>query len=133
MRIWCTVLRKNGSYKTVAVKAGKTEFELDKNKYNIKNYRIGNIGPIHVLRAVYAEGIFDPLDFDVDVEMQKVNLKLDSKAIKNVTNKKILDVLSDTEFTKMEKIFILLMFVNLALGAINLILNVTIMHKLGLF
>lgn len=133
MKIWCTVLRKNGTYKAVSVKAGKADFELDGNKYNIRRYYTGKVGPFYILRSVYAEGLPDPLDFDIDYEMGKAKLKIDSKAIKNVTNKKILDVLSEAEFTKMEKIFIMLMFVNIAVGGIALFMNITIMHKIGLF
>lgn len=133
MRIWCTVLRGNGTYQSVPVKAGKTDFELDGNKYNVKGYRIGRLGRIHVLRAVYAEGIPDPLEFDVDLEMKKVHLKLDSKAIKNVTNKKILDVFGQEEFTKLEKMVILLIVASIGVSAINLVLSIMLMTKIGVF
>jgi hypothetical protein len=132
MRIWCTVLRKNGSYKTVSVRAGANEFELDDNKYNVKNYRIGKIGPIHVLRSLYYEGFSDPLEFDVDYEMKKVGLKIDSRAIKNVTNKKILNVFDQEEFTKLEKLVIVMVLAGLAVSAINLVINIILITKLGL-
>lgn len=131
MRIYCTVLRKNGTYKSVAVKAGATEFELDKNKYNIKNFRIGSIFGIRVLRAIYAEGLCDPLEFDIDEVLKKANLKIDSRAVKNVTNKKILDVFGEAEFTKLEKLVIMLMLVTLAVSAINLVLNIVFVMKTG--
>jgi hypothetical protein len=131
MRIWCTVLRKNGTYKSVSVKAGKSEFELDDNKYTIKNYRIGKIGPIHVLRALYYEGIPDPVEFDVDYELKKVGLKIDSRAIKNATNKKILNVFDQEEFTKLEKLVIIMVLASLAVSAINLVMNIILMTKIG--
>lgn len=132
MRIWCTVLRKNGTYKSVPVKAGKEEFELDGNKYNIKSYRIGQLGRISVLRAIYAEGLCDPIEFDVDKELKKVNLRIDSKAVKNVTNKKILNVFGQEEFTKLEKLVIVLMLATLAVSAIAVVLNFIIMTKSGI-
>jgi len=131
MRIYCTVLRKDGTYKTVPVKAGQKDFELDKHKYNIKNFRIGSIFGIRVLRAVYAEGLMDPLDFDVDEELQKAHLKIDSRAVKNVTNKKILDVFGEAEFTKLEKLVIVLMLCTLAVSAICLVVNIIVVVKTG--
>jgi hypothetical protein len=114
------------------VKAGKTEFELDGSKYNVTKYRIGKFGPIHVLRAIYAEGLTDPLDIDVDKEMQVAKLKIDSRAVKNVTNKKILNVFGQEEFTKLEKLVILLMLVSLGLSAASLIVLMFVMHHIGI-
>jgi len=131
MKIQCTVLRRDGTYKTVPVKPGKKEFELDKQKYNIKSFRIGNILGIKILRAMYYEGFPDPLEFDVDKEMQKINLKIDAKAIKNLTNKKILDVFGEAEFTKLEKLVILMVICSLAITAINLVLNAIVLYKSG--
>jgi len=128
MRIWCTVLRKNGTYQSVPVKAGRTVFELDGNIYNVNKYRIGKF---RLLRAIYAEGLTDPLDFDVDKEAKKANLKIDSKAVKNVTNKKILDVFGQEEFTKLEKLVILLMVVSLGISAASLIVMLFVMHHIG--
>ena len=132
MRIWCTVLRENGTYKSVPVKAGKTEFELDGNKYNVKKFRIGEIGRMRILRAIYAEGLPDPLEFDVDKEKKNAKLKIDSRAIKNVTNKKILDVFGQEEFTKLEKLVILLIVASLGIAAINLAINIFVVHHMGL-
>jgi hypothetical protein len=129
MRIWCTVLRKNGTYKSVPVRAGKTEFELDGNKYNVKKYYMGNF---RLLRSVYAEGLMDPLEFDIDKKLQEAKLKIDSKAVKNVTNKKILDVFGQEEFTRLEKMVILLMCGTLAVSAINLVLNVIVLMRAGI-
>jgi hypothetical protein len=129
MRIWCTVLRKNGTYQSVPVKAGKTEFELDGNKYNVNKYRIGKF---RLLRAIYAEGLTDPLDFDVDKESKKANLKIDSKAVKNVTNKKILDVFGQEEFTKLEKLVILLIVASMGIAVINLVINIFVVNRMGL-
>jgi hypothetical protein len=128
MRIWCTVLRKNGTYQSVPVKAGKTEFELDGNKYNVNKYHIGRF---RLLRAIYAEGLTDPLEFDIDAETKKAKLKIDSKAVKNVTNKKILDVFGQEEFTKLEKLVILLMVVSLGISAASLIVMLFVMHHIG--
>jgi hypothetical protein len=132
MRIWCTVLRKNGSYKSVSVKAGASEFELDDNKYNVSKYRLGRIGPIHILRAIYCEGISDPIEFDVDEVLKKVGLKIDSRAIKNLTNKKILNVFDQEEFTKLEKLVIIVVIAGLAVSAVNLVVNLILITKSGL-
>jgi hypothetical protein len=131
MRIWCTVLRKDGTYKTVSVKAGKKDFELDKQKYNIKSFRIGSMFGIRILRAVYHEGLPDPLEFDIDKELKKANLKIDSKTIKNVTNKKILDVFGEAEFTRLEMLVIIMTICTLAVSAINLVVNILVIHKMG--
>jgi len=132
MKIWCTVIRKNGTYKSVAVKAGAREFELDKNKYNVKSYRIGKLfGVIHVLRAFYHEGLPDPLEFNIDEALKKAHLKIDSKAFKTVLNKKILDVFGDAEFTKLEQIMIMAVIASVALGVINLMMQLQILDKIG--
>lgn len=130
MKIWCTVVRKNGTYASVPVKAGKKAFDLDKNTYFVRNYRIGKVGPFTILRSFYYEGIPEPLNIDVDAELKKAKLKIDSKAIKNLTNKKILDVFGDAEFTKLEQIFILLMFANVGISAAILILLISAMGVL---
>jgi hypothetical protein len=132
MRIWCTVLRKNGTYKSVSVKAGANQFELEDNIYNIKNYRMGKVGPIHVLRSLYYEGFSEPLEFDIDYEMKKVGLKIDSRAIKNATNKKILNVFDQEEFTKLEKLVIVVVIASLAVSAINMVINIILITKSGL-
>jgi hypothetical protein len=132
MKIQCTVLRRDGTYRTVAVRPGKKDFELDKQKYNIKSFRIGHLFGIKILRAVYAEGFPDPIEFNIDEEMRKVNLKIDAKAIKNVTNKKILDVFGEAEFTKLEKLVILMTVCTLAVSAINLVLNALVLYRSGL-
>jgi len=132
MNIRCTVLRKNGTYKTVSVKAGKDVFELDKNKYIIKGYRYGKLfGIVPVMRSYYVEGLPEPLDIDVDKELKEHKLKIDSRAIKTITNKKILDVFGDMEFTKLEQLVILLMLVVGALSVVNLIMIFTILDKLS--
>ena len=59
-------------------------------------------------------------------------MKIDAKAIKNLTNKKILDVFGEAEFTRLEKIFIFVTLINLALCAVNLILNGIVISKLGM-
>jgi hypothetical protein len=133
MRIWCTVLRTNGTYKSVPVKAGKDEFELDENKYNVKSYRIGSFGRVKILRAIYAEGLPDPLEFSIDEEKQKANLKIDSKAIKNLTRRRILSALLDEgELSRLEKIVIIMTICTLAVTAVNLVLNGIIIHKVGI-
>jgi len=131
MKIWCTVIRKNGTYKTVGVKAGAKDFTLDKHKYIVRHYRIGKIGFIHILRAFYHEGIPTPLEFDVDETLKTAKLKIDSKAFKTVLNKKILDVFGDSEFTKLEQIVIIGVIASIALGVINLIMNLQITNMLG--
>lgn len=132
MRIWCTVLRRNGTYKSVPVKPGMDEFELDRNKYNVKKFRIGSFGRIKILRAIYAEGCPDPLEFDIDEEMKIAKLKIDSKAIKNLTDKKILDVFNDEQFTKLEKVVIMIMIAGVAVSAVTLVLTaITLMRISG--
>lgn len=131
MKIWCTVIRKNGTYKSVPVKAGAKDFELDKNRYTIKSYRIGKLyGIIHVLRAFYHEGLPDPLEFNIDYELKKAHLKIDSKAFKTVLNKKILDVFGDAEFTKLEQIVIMGVVCSIAIGIVNLIMSFQILNRL---
>jgi cell division protein FtsL len=73
----------------------------------------------------------DPLEFDIDKKLQEAKLKIDSKAVKNVTNKKILDVFGQEEFTKLEKLVILLMCGTLAVSAINLVLNALVLFRSG--
>jgi hypothetical protein len=122
MKIWCTVIRKNGTYKTVPVKAGAKDFLLDKHRYNIRGYRIGKVlGFIHVLRAFYHEGLPEPLEFNIDEEMKKAHLKIDSKGFKTILNKKILDVFGDSEFTPLEKMVIMLTVANCGISIVNLI------------
>ena len=132
MKIFCTVLRQNGTYKTISVKAGKREFELDKQIYIINGYRYGKLlGLIPVLRAYYIEGLPQPVQFDVNKVLKEAKLKIDSKAIKTIVNKKILDVYGEAEFTKLEMIMILIMMAIGVLSIINLILNISILDKLG--
>lgn len=131
MKIWCTIIRKNGTYKTVGVKAGAKDFNLDKNKYLVRNYHIGQIGFMHVLRAFYHEGLPEPLIFDVNEALKTAKLKIDSKAFKTVLNKKILDVFGDAEFTKLEQLVIMGVIVSIALGVINLIMSLQILDKLS--
>lgn len=133
MKIWCTVLRKNGTYKTIPVKAGAEEFELDKKAYIMQGYRIGKIfGFITVLRALYVEGYPLPLEFNVEESMKKAKLKIDAKAIKNVTNKKILNVFGEAEFTQMEKILIMASFISAGLSVAVLILVLNITRAIGI-
>jgi len=127
MKIWCTVIRKNGTYKSVPVKAGKNSFDLDKNTYFIRSYTIGKWGPFTILRSIFYEGVPEPLQIDVDEELKKAKLKIDSKAIKNLTNKKILDVFGDAEFTRLEQILIMIMFANIGLSAATLIILLSAM------
>lgn len=129
MRIWCTVLRKNGTYQSVPVKAGKQEFELNGNKYNVGRYHIGKY---RLLRSIYHEGITDPLEFDVNETLKTAKLKIDSRAVKNVTNKKILDVFGQEEFTKLEKLVIFGVLCCIAVSVINLALNIALMHRIGM-
>ena len=72
MKIWCTVIRRNGTYKTVPVKAGATEFMLDNHKYIVGSYKVGKIGGIHVLRSFYHEGYSLPLEIDIDEDLIRV-------------------------------------------------------------
>lgn len=133
MKIFCTVFRKNGTYKTVPVKAGATEFMVDKQKYDIRGYRIGKaFGIFTVLRSYYVEGYPLPFEFDIDDSMKKAKLKIDSKAVKNLTNKKILNVFGDMEFTKMEKLLIMVSFVSVGLGAVTLILLLNLTRAFGI-
>lgn len=131
MKIWCTVIRKNGTYKTVGVKAGAKDFILDKHKYIIGTYHIGKIGFMHILRIFYHEGIPIPLVFDVEETLKTAKLKIDSKAFKTILNKKILDVFGDAEFTKLEQIVIMGVIVSIAIGVVNLIMNFQLLDKLG--
>lgn len=131
MKIWCTVIRKNGTYKTVGIKAGAKDFILDKNRYLVRKYYISKIGFMHILRAFYHEGLPMPLEFNVDEALKKAHLKIDSKAFKTVLNKKILDVFGDAEFTKLEQLVIIGVVVAIALGAINLIMVFQVLEKLG--
>jgi len=131
MKIWCTVIRKNGTYKTLPIKAGKKDFKLDKNTYTITKYHIGKIGPFTVLRAIYWEGYSLPIDIDVDKALKKANLKIDSKGVKNLTNKKILDVFGEAEFTRMEMILIMICVGALAIGVVNLFFLLSIANNLG--
>lgn len=130
MKIWCTVIRKNGTYKTVGVKAGARDFILDKHKYIVRKYHIGKLGFMHILRAFYHEGLPLPLDFDVDEALKTAKLKIDSKAFKTILNKKILDVFGDAEFTKLEQLVIIGVICSIALGVINLIMNLQLINKL---
>jgi hypothetical protein len=130
MRIWCTVLRNNGTYKSIPAKPGQTEFELDGNKYNIKKFSIGSFGRVKILRAVYAEGCPDPLDFDIDKEMKIAKLKIDSRAIKHLTDKKILDVFNDEVFTKLEKLVIMIVIAGVAVSAVTLVLTAIILKTI---
>lgn len=133
MKIWCTVLRKNGTYKTKPIKAGEKTFELDKNQYDIRGYRIGKIlGFITVLRALYVEGYSLPVEFDVDKSMKSAKLKIDSKAVKNATNKKILNVFGESEFTQMEKILIMASFISAGVSVVSLILILNITRAIGI-
>jgi len=131
MKIWCTVIRKNGTYKTVGVKAGAKDFILDKHKYVVRNYRIGKIGFIHILRAFYHEGLPEPLEFDIDETLKTAKLKIDSKAFKTVLNKKILDVFGDAEFTKLEQLVIMGVVAAIGIGIANLIIVLQILSKLS--
>ena len=36
MKIHCVIIRKNGTHKTMSIKAGRKEFKLDKNTYEIR-------------------------------------------------------------------------------------------------
>jgi hypothetical protein len=132
MRIWCTVWRKNGTYQTVPVKAGAKDFKLDKNTYEVTKYYIGRLlGVIHILRAFYLEGCPLPVDIDYDTEAKKIKFNIDSKAITNMSNKKILNVFGEEEFTKLEKIVIFACMATLAVGVINLFVLVLFLHKVG--
>ena len=133
MKIFCTVFRKNGTYKTVPVKAGATEFEVDKQKYDVRGYRIGKtFGIFTVLRAYYVEGYPLPFEFDVDEAMNKAKLKIDSKAVKNVTNKKILNVFGDVEFTPMEKLLIMVSIAGCIVSVVSLVLILNLTRAFGI-
>jgi len=133
MKIWCTVLRKNGTYKTIPVKAGDESFELDKKEYILQGYRIGKVFHfITVLRALYIEGYSLPIEFDVDEAMKKAKLKIDSKAIKNITNKKILNVFGEAEFTQMEKILIMASFISAGVSVVVLMLVLNLTRAIGI-
>ena len=133
MKIWCTVLRKNGTYKTLPIKAGKETFELDKNQYDIRGYRIGKVLKIFtVLRALYIEGYPLPIVFDIDEEMKKAKLKIDSKAVKNVTNKKILNVFGEEELTRLERILVFASLISAGIGVLNTILILQLIGAFGI-
>ena len=144
MKIHCTVFRKNGTYETVRVKASAEEFELDGKKYDVKHYYIGKIGNvIHILRALYFEGYPLPISVSIEEEFAKKNVKrdvdskkapfrIDCRAIKNMTNKKILNVFGDEELTKLEKLLIVVAVAIGAIGVINTVLLFSVMNALGL-
>lgn len=123
-------MRKNGTYKTVPIKAGKKDFDLDKNTYAIGKYFIGRIFGITVLRAFYVEGFPLPIDME-RVGEQLSYLKIDSKAIKNMTNKKILNVFGEAEFTRLELIVIMGVFASIVIGILNFILLLNVSKAIG--
>lgn len=144
MKIWCTVFRKNGTYQTTPVKAGEEDFELDGKRYEVKGYYIGKVfGLIHVLRALYFEGYPLPIKINIDEQMEKTKgkrlldgitdyFRIDCTAIRNVTNKKILNVFGAEELTKLEKILIMVAVGMGAIGIVNIILTMTVINALGL-
>ena len=132
MKIWCTVMRKNGTYKTVPIKAGKSSFILDKNVYLVTRYYIGRIGAITVLRAIYFEGCPMPIEIDIDEALKKAKLRIDSKAIKSITNKKILDVFGEAEFTRLEMLMAMLTVGAIGIGVVNLVFLLGIANRIGM-
>ncbi len=91
MRIHCRVLRDNGTYATVHVKAGKDTFELDKKIYFVTGYNFGKaLGIIPYLTATYIENVPQPINVSVILKENKI--KLDSKGVKNDNRKK--DIIS---------------------------------------
>ena len=133
MKILCTVLRQNGTYKTKRVNPSRKEFELDKNTYQVGKYHTGKVlGLIYVLRSFYIEGY--PLPIDIyNFEKKLNNLKMDSRAITNLGRKKILNVLSDVEFTKLEKLVILVMLCVGAVSGACLVIMLVIAENIGAF
>lgn len=130
MKIHCTILRKNGTWKTVHVDAKKRDFECDGYIYELKSYRMGRLfGVIPWLTSYYVEGIPQPLEFDVDKELKKIHLKIDGKAIKNLTNKKIIDVFGEMELTRLEQYMLMVALATIALGVINFFMNMQILDK----
>jgi len=135
MKIHCTILRKNGAYKVIHVKPSDKDFKCDKNVYEVRGYRYGKIlGFIPWLTAYYVEDYPFPIDIDnmeMDKAMKKAKIRIDAKGIRNLTNKKILNVFGESELTKMEQIIVLIMMATAGLGVINLILLLQILDKLG--
>jgi hypothetical protein len=133
MKIWCTVLRKDGSYTSVPVKPGTESFELDKKVYFVRGFRIGRVGPVKILRAIYVEDNPLPVEWTDEVEnaFKKAKLKIDAKAIRHLTDKKILGVYGDAEFTRLEQIFITLSLASLALTAVNMVMIIMVFNKLS--
>lgn len=136
MKIWCTVLRENGTYHTQPIKAGKKEFTLDKCKYNITGFYHGRLlGIIPVLRAVYIEGNPDMLEIDWETYKKdnKIKMKIDARGLKILTDKKILSAFDEMEFTKIEQLLIIAVIGSLAIGVLNLTFLFQIIDKLGGF
>jgi len=130
MKIHCRVLRDNGTYATVHVKAGKDEFELDKKIYFVTGYNLGKaLGFIPYLTATYIENVPQPIN--VSVILKNNVIKLDSKGVKNATEKKILSVFTDTPFTKLEMLMILLNIITLGISAFCLVLLLQISGLFG--
>lgn len=133
MKIWCTVIRKDGSYKSLGVKPGKESFELDKKLYFVRGFRIGKLGPIKVLRAFYVEDCPLPVTWSEEVEdaFKRAKLKIDAKAIRHLTNKKILSVYGDAEFTRLEELFIFLSMATMGITGVNLVILILLFQKIS--
>lgn len=134
MKIWCTVLRENGSYKTQPIKPSKKDFTLDNKTYKISGYYNGTfLGFIPVLRAVYIEGCPDMLKINWEQykKTNKIKLNIDAKAIKDLSDKKILSVFTDHELSKIEQIMMLVAFGSIGIGVLNLIFIMQIIEKMG--
>jgi len=130
MKIHCRVLRDNGTYATVHVNAGKDTFELNKKIYFVTGYNYGKaFGVIPYLTATYIENMPQPIN--VSVILSKNKIKLDSKGVRNATNKQILSVFTDSPFTKLEMLMILLNIATMGISAFCLFLLLNLSGMFG--